>query len=164
MTMADRANPTSEIAEDRTLAGVLGEFESPDDLLEACDHARQDGIRKMDAYTPFPVHGIEQAMGIPRTKLPFIVLAVGLTACGLGLGLQWFTLATENWGPWSGYQFKISGKPFFSLPAFIPITFESIVLLSAFASFFGMLALNRLPRLANPLHRITRFWRATHDR
>jgi mono/diheme cytochrome c family protein len=154
----------NETNQDKKLVGVLGQFDTPGSLLHACDHARQSGVTKMDAYSPFPIHGIEQAIGIPRTKLPFIVLAIGLGACAAGLGLQWFTNATENWGPWSGYQFKISGKPYFSLPANIPVTFEIIVLSSAFAAFLGMLALNRLPHLANPLHRIARFKRATSDR
>lgn len=156
---------SNENNQDKKLVGVLGQFDSPSALLHACDHARQAGIRKMDAYSPFPIHGIEKAMGVPRTILPFIVLAIGLSACAAGLGLQWFTNATEGWGGgWSGYQFKISGKPYFSLPANIPVTFEIIVLSSAFAAFFGMLILNRLPMFANPLHRIARFKRATNDR
>ncbi len=155
---------SNETHQDKKLVGVLGQFDSPDALLHACENARQSGIKKMDAYSPFPIHGIEKALGVPRTILPFFVLAVGLSACAAGLGLQWFTNATENWGPWSGYQFKISGKPYFSLPANIPVTFEIIVLSSAFAAFLGMLALNRLPTFANPLHRIARFKRATNDR
>ncbi len=155
---------TSQTA-DRKPAGVLGQFETADELLHACEQARDAGIKRMDAYTPFPVHGIERAMGVPRTILPFFVLAVGLGACALGLGLQWYTNGTEQLGPlWSGYQFKISGKPYFSLPANIPVAFEVIVLSSAFAAFLGMLILNRLPMLANPLHRIPRFKRATNDR
>ena len=86
-------------------------------------------------------------MGIPRTILPWIVLTVAFGGLALGLGMQWYTNGTEQLGPiWSGYQFKISGKPYFSLPANIPVTFEVIVLSSAFAAFFGMLILNGLPR------------------
>ncbi|MGI9519718.1 MAG: quinol:electron acceptor oxidoreductase subunit ActD, partial [Pirellulaceae bacterium] len=158
------SNETNSPQEQR-LVGILGQFEDPKSLLHACESARDAGIRKMDAFTPFPVHGIEKAMGVPRTILPFIVLAVGLTGCAVGLGMQWYTNATEQLIPiWSGYQFKISGKPFFSLPANIPVTFEVIVLSSAFAAFLGMLALNGLPRLANPLHRIPRFKRVTNDK
>ncbi len=149
--------------QDKKVVGLLAQFEGPSSLLHACEHARDEGIQKMDSFTPFPIHGIERAMGVPRTILPFIVLAIGLSACAAGLGLQWFTNSTENWGPWSGYQFKISGKPYFSLPANIPVTFEIIVLSSAFAAFLGMFILNRLPRLAHPLHRIPRFRRATND-
>ena len=150
--------------EDTKLVGVLAQFNDPGSLVHACEHARDDGFKKMDAYTPFPIHGIEKAIGIPRTILPFIVLAVGITGCLVGLGIQWFVNGTESIGPFSGYQFKISGKPLFSLPANIPVAFEVIVLLSAFAAFFGMLILNRLPRLANPLHRVPRFRRVTNDR
>lgn len=146
------------------LVGVLAEFAGPDELIEACDHAREAGYKQMDAYTPFPVHGIDDAIGIERTKLPFIVLSVGLFGCVAGLGLQIYCNATEQVGPmFSGYKFLISGKPFYSLPAFIPVTFEVIVLLSAFAAFFGMLILNRLPRFSNPLFSNERFRRVTND-
>lgn len=157
-------NTENTQTQDKTLVGMLGQFDSPDTLLHACENARNAGIKQMDAYTPFPVHGIEKAMGIPRTILPFIVLAVGMTGCLVGLGLQWYTNGTEWNNMWSGYQFRISGKPFFSLPANIPVTFEIIVLSSAFAAFLGMLILNGLPRFANPLQRIPRFKRVTNDR
>ena len=163
-SMSESMNNENSRNANRKLIGLLGQFDDPGTLLQACHSAREAGLRKIDAYTPFPVHGIEQAMGIRRTILPFIVLFVGLGACGVGIGLQWFTNATEGWGLWSGYQFKISGKPYFSLPANIPVTFEIIVLSSAFAAFLGMLALNRLPCLANPLHRIPRFRSVTNDR
>lgn len=145
------------------LVGVLAEFDGPDQLVEACNQARLAGIRKMDAYSPFPVHGIDPAIGIGRTKLPFFVLAVGLSAVVLGLGLQYAVNATDSIGPFPGYPFRISGKPQFSLPANIPVTFEIIVLTSAFATFLGMLVMNGLPKFANPLHRIPRFKTATND-
>ena len=102
---------------------------------------------------------------------PFIVLGIALGAVFLGLGMQWYTnggsiggVSTEEAPVFPGYPFKISGKPYFSLPANIPITFEVIVLSSSFATFFGMWFLNKLPLLANPLHRISRFKRATNDK
>ncbi len=144
--------------------GLLAQFDDPDTLVEACDQARQAGYKKMDAYSPFPVHGIDPAIGIERTWLPFFVLFVGLNAVFGGLFLQWYTNSAD-WSPlFPGYAFYISGKPIFSLPANIPVTFEIIVLSSAFATFFGMWILNKLPRLANPIHRISRFSRATNDR
>ncbi len=150
---------------DKRFLGLLAQFEDPNTLVAACDHARQAGYTKMDAYSPFPVHGIDPAIGIKRTILPFIVLAVGLIACAIGLGMQWYANnETSTFGLFPGYPFKISGKPYFSLPANIPVTFEIIVLLSAFASFFGMWIMNGLPRFANPLHRISRFKRATNDK
>jgi len=145
------------------LVGVLAEFDGPDQLVEACNQARLAGIRKMDAYSPFPVHGIDSAIGIGRTKLPFFVLAVGLSAIVIGLGLQYAVNATDAIGPFPGYPFRISGKPQFSLPANIPVTFEIIVLASSFAAFLGMLVMNGLPKFANPLHRIPRFKTATNN-
>ena len=74
--------------EQQKLVGVLAQFDDPHTLLHACENMRDSGIKKMDAYTPFPVHGIEEAIGIPRTILPFIVLAVGLSGLAIGLGMQ----------------------------------------------------------------------------
>lgn len=154
----------AELQDNEKFIGLLAQFDDPDTLVAACDSARQEGYEKMDAYSPFPVHGIDPAIGIKRTVLPFIVLFVGLNALFIGLGLQWYTNSAD-WSPlFPGYAFYISGKPLFSLPANIPVTFEIIVLSSAFATFFGMWILNKLPRLANPLHRISRFSRATNDR
>lgn len=154
---APATGPTSR------LVGILAEFSTPDQLVEACDQARQAGIRRMDAYSPFPVHGIDPAIGITRTRLPFLVLAVGLSGLFIAMGLQYAVNATDSIGPFPGYPFLISGKPLFSLPANIPVTFEVIVLSSAFATFLGSLALNGLPKFANPLHRIPRFRKATNN-
>ena len=158
--MAENAHNETE----SKLVSLVAQFDDPDQLVHACDSARQDGYKAMDAYTPFPIHGIDQALGIRRTLLPFFVLSVGLGACLIGLGLQWYTNATDDWWPFPGYGFRISGKPMFSLPANIPVTFEIIVLSSAFATFFGMWIRNGYPRFANPLQRISRFKRATDDR
>ena len=146
------------------LVGLLAQFDDPDTLVGACARARQAGYKKMDAYSPFPVHGIDPALGIRRSRLPFFVLVIGLSACVFGLGLQYYCNAADTSPLFPGYGFLISGKPIFSVPANIPVTFEIIVLSSAFAAFFGMWGFNRLPRFANPLHRIDRFRRATNDR
>lgn len=143
--------------------GLVAEFHDPHQLVDACDRARQAGYKKMDAYSPFPVHGIDPAIGIRRTRLPFFVLAVGLSGCLFALAMQYYTNKVDDSPLFPGYRFLISGKPDFSLPANIPVTFEVIVLSSAFATFFGMWALNRLPRFANPLHRLPRFRRVTND-
>ncbi|HMP80676.1 MAG TPA: DUF3341 domain-containing protein [Pirellulaceae bacterium] len=142
----------------------MAQFDDPDSLVSACDRARQAGYVKMDAHSPFPIHGIDPAIGIRRTRLPFFVLALAFCACGFGLWLQYYTNAVDTSSLFPGYRFFISGKPNWSLPANIPVGFEIIVLTSAFAAFFGMWALNRLPRFANPLHRVSRFRRATNDR
>lgn len=144
--------------------GLLAQFDDPQSLVAACDRARRAGYKKMDAYSPFPVHGIDPAIGIRRTRLPFFVLAVGLCGCVFALAMQYYANAADYSPLFPGYGFLISGKPLFSVPANIPVTFEVIVLSSAFAAFLGMWALNRLPRFANPLHRIARFRRATNDR
>lgn len=164
------ANETNN-SNDKELVGLLGQFDDPDSLIAACNNAREAGYKKMDAYTPFPVHGIDPALGIKRSRLPFIVLAVALGAVVAGLGMQWYTnggtiggVSTDQSPIFPGYQFKISGKPYFSLPANIPVTFEVIVLSSAFATFFGMWIINGLPRFSNPLHRISRFKRVTNDK
>ncbi len=164
-------NQTAASTEDQELVGLLAQFDDPDSLIAACNNAREAGYKKMDAYTPFPVHGIDPALGIKRSFLPFIVLSVALGAVVIGLGMQWYTnggsiggKSTDSFWPFPGYKFQISGKPYFSLPANIPVTFEVIVLSSAFATFFGMWIINRLPRLSNPLHRVSRFKRVTNDK
>ena len=163
--MAENNNNSNDNQPEQKFVGLLAQFEDPHTLVEACNNAREHGYKKMDAYTPFPVHGIDPAIGIRRTRLPFIVLAIGLGALFAGLGLQYYTNnKIDTFGFFPGYEFMISGKPYFSLPANIPVTFEIIVLSSAFATFFGMWALNGLPRFANPLHRISRFKRATNDK
>jgi mono/diheme cytochrome c family protein len=149
---------------DSKLVGLLAQFDDPDSLISACNEARLAGYKAMDAYSPFPVHGIDPAIGIQRSLLPFLVFCVGFGACFAGLGMQYYTNAAD-WSPiFPGYAFKISGKPLFSFPANIPVTFEIIVLSSAFATFLGMWGLNKLPMFSNPLHRISRFKRATNDK
>ncbi|HAN96782.1 MAG TPA: hypothetical protein DCQ98_04835 [Planctomycetaceae bacterium] len=161
--MAHRPRPASTEPQVKFL-GYLAEFDDPHRLVEACDRVRQAGYKKIDAYSPFPVHGIDPALGIRPTRLPFLVLAVGLGAAVVGVLLQWYTNATDEYGPFPGYKFLISGKPTWSLPANIPVVFEIIVLSSAFATFLGMWGLNRLPMFSNPLFRLSRFKRVTSDR
>lgn len=152
------------------LYAYIAEFDSPEALMSAAAQVRDAGFTRWDTFSPFPIHGIEGAMGIRATKLPFIVFACGLAGALLGLGLQWWANASnpENFlwldTSFQGYQFEVSGKPFFSLPANIPIIFELTILLAAFGAVFGMLALNNLPRLSNPLHSSVRFKRVTNDR
>ena len=153
-------------SEDSQLVGLLAQFDDPDTLVAACNSAREAGYVKMDAYSPFPVHGIDPAIGIKRTVLPYVVLTVGILASAAGLGLQLFANSDylDDLSPFPGYPFMIGGKPMFSAPANIPVTFEIIVLSSAFATFLGMWFMNKLPRFSNPLHRISRFKRATNDK
>jgi mono/diheme cytochrome c family protein len=163
-THGHHTRPTAAPRPESELVGLLAEFTDQDGLIDACEHARLSGYKKFDAFSPFPVHGIDQAMGIRRTLLPFFVLAVAFCGCAFGVFMQWYANRASFSPLFPGYDFIISGKPLWSLPANIPVTFECIVLSSAFATFLGMWFLNRLPRLANPLHRIERFKRATDDR
>lgn len=144
--------------------GLLAQFAGPDELIAAAEKATDEGYRKVEAYSPFPVIGIDDALKAKGTILPWIVFGMGLTGCLVGLSMQLYMNALE--GDWwlSGYHFQISGKPGpSSIPAFIPVTFELTILLSAFGAFFGMLILNKLPRLFNSLFRNERFADATND-
>lgn len=145
------------VADEGELYGLLAEFDTPGALIEAARKVRDAGYTKWDCYSPFPVHGIDPAMGIRRTILPLVVFFVGLGGLAGGLALEWWTNAWE-W-PWI-----VSGKPFFSLPANVPIMFETTVLCSVFAAFFGMWGLNKLPQHWHPFFKKDRFRRVTDDR
>ncbi len=136
--------------------GVLAEYDTPGELIEAARKVRDAGYTKFDCYTPFPVHGIDEAIGIKRTILPALIFGGGFLGTLGGLYLQWWMNA-HNW-PWN-----ISGKPSWSIPANIPIAFEATILMAVFTSFFGMWALNKLPQVWHPLFRIERFGRVTDD-
>ncbi len=130
---------------------------SVDTLLAACRRVRDAGYKKTDAFTPFAVHGIDKALGIKPTVLPWIVLVAGLTGLITALTMQ-------IWMNSINYPYIISGKPYISLPAFMPVAFELTVLFSAFGAFFGMWALNGLPKFSNPMFTDPRFDRVTDDR
>ncbi|MBK8913613.1 MAG: DUF3341 domain-containing protein [Phycisphaerales bacterium] len=150
---------------------LVAEFASADALVRACEQVRNAGYTRWDAHSPYPVHGIDRAIGIRATRLPVLIFLCGATGTTIGILLQWWTNAV-NAGvefPWvptflQGYNFIISGKPYWSFPANIPVIFELTILLSAFGAFFGMLALNGLPQHYNPLLRVDRFRRVTDDR
>ena len=142
---------------EKRLLGLIAEFASPESLVSAGTATREEGYRRLEAFSPFPVHGIDRAIGVRPTPLPWLVLGAGITGAIVALAGQWFTNAFD-------YPFLISGKPLFSLPANIPVTFEVIILVSAVTAFLGVLALNGLPRFSNPLFSSQRFLRATQDR
>jgi hypothetical protein len=138
--------------------GVLGEFESEHKLLHAVEKAREAGYRRVEAYTPFPVEGLSEALGLKRNKVPMITLIGGLLGGLGGFGFQY-------WANVSSYPLNIGGRPLNSWPAFIPVTFELTVLGASLAAVFGMLALNGLPQPYHPLFNVERFCRhATTDR
>jgi len=137
--------------------GIVAEYDDPDDLLSAARFAYQEGYRDMDAYSPFPVHGLSEAIGFRKTRLSWFTLAAGLAGAAGGFGMQWFAMAYH-------YPYDIGGRPHFSWPAFIPITFESMILLAAFTTGFAMIGLNGLPRPHHPIFNAKNFERATSDR
>lgn len=139
------------------LVGLMAEYETVDAVVSAAGRVRRAGFTRWDVHSPFPIHGIDPVMGIRPTILPWLVLGGGLSGLVGGLALQWFCNAYD-------YPIIISGKPFWSLPANIPIIFECTVLLSAITAVFGMFALNGLPMLYNPLFKSERFRRVTDDR
>lgn len=138
------------------LYGVLAQFDSPGDLINAAKEVRDAGYQKWDCYSPFPVHGIDPAMGIKMTILPWIVFGAGMSGLLGGLLLQWWTNA--HFWPW-----LVSGKPFWSLPANIPVAFETTILGSVFGAFFGMWILNGLPQVWHPFFRNKKFLTTTDD-
>src|SRR6056297_685870 len=141
----------------KTVHGYMAEFDSVPTLLAACRRVRDAGYTVTDAYTPFPVHGIDTALGIKPTVLPWIALGGGLTGTMIALTMQ-------IWMNGIDYPYIISGKPFVSIPAFIPVSFELTILLASFGAFFGMLALNKLPRFSNPMFTNSRFDAVTDDK
>ncbi|HLH42717.1 MAG TPA: DUF3341 domain-containing protein [Bryobacteraceae bacterium] len=148
--------------------GAIGGFDDPDELVEAGRKVRAMGYTKIDAMTPFPVHGIDEAIGVPRSKLGWIVVVFSMTGLCAALLLQWFAGA----GPMnslllrfglSGYPLMVGGKPFFDLSYSVPVDWELTVLFTAFAAFIGMWALNGLPRLYHPSMNYKNSHRATDD-
>jgi len=138
-------------------AGILAEFATPQALLQAAAAVRDAGFTKWDAHTPYAVHGLDKAMGIRPTRLAWFVFAAGLAGACTGLGLQWFCNTSD-------YPLLVSGKPYFSLPANIPVVFELTILFAAGAAVLGMLGLNGLPQLYHALFKRPRFRRVTDDR
>lgn len=135
----------------------MAEFETADALLAAAHKTREAGYSRMDAYSPFPVEGLSEAVGFHKTHLPLIVLISGLLGGAGGFSLQY-------WVHVIAFPLNIGGKPYNSWPAFVPITFEMAVLGAALACVFGMLALNGLPRLHHPVFNLDRFQLASRDR
>ena len=142
---------------EKKLYGMIAQFASATALLSAVEKARQHGYQKMEAYSPYPIHGLSEALGFHKTKLPYIIFAGGATGAILGLAMQWSSASYF-------YPLNVGGKPFFSWPAFVPITFECMILLAAFSAVLGMLGLNGLPQPYHPLFNVERFALASKDR
>jgi hypothetical protein len=138
-------------------AGLLAEFASPDQLLEALGALRREGYRQLETYTPYPLEEAEHRLGLARSRLPRFIFGGGLLGAILGYGIQWYA------DVWS-YPQNVGGRPVHAVPAFIPATFEATVLGAALVAFFGLLLALRLPELWTPVFEIDGFERASVDR
>lgn len=140
-----------------TIYGLLAEFDTPAALLAATSRVREEGYRRMDAYTPFPVEGLAAALGFRHTRVPLITLIGGILGGLAGYSMQYWISAVE-------YPLNVGGRPLNSWPAFIPVTFELSILGAALAAVLGMLALNGLPMPYHPVFHVPRFALASRDR
>lgn len=141
---------------DSKLYGLLAEAGNPKKLLDLAVSAKKSGYRHYDTYSPFPIHGMDGAMSLKKSKLGWIVLGHGLVGFIGALSMIYFMTVID-------YPLNISGKTLLNVPAWIPVTFELTVLLSAFGAVFGMLFLNGLPRFNHPLFSSENFSRATDN-
>ena len=138
------------------LYGVLAQFAGPAELLGAVRRLHDLGYRRLDAYSPFPIHGMDRALGLGRSKVPLLVLAGGVFGLVFAQTLQWYQSAVA-------YPLITAGKPLNSAEAFVPITFETTILYAAFGAVVGVLAFSGLPRLYHPVFRGKSFARASDD-
>lgn len=139
------------------LHGLLAEFRDPEQLLHAARRARKEGYTRMDAYTPYPVEGLAEALGFEKTRVPLLVLLGGVLGAVGGYALQYGLNVVD-------YPINIGGRPLNSVPAWVPVTFEMTILCAALFAVFGMLALNRLPMPYHPVFNVPDFALATTDR
>jgi len=142
---------------EKSLYGLLAEFDSATELVDAAREVRDAGYTKTDAFTPFPLHEIDEALGIKRSILPYLCFAGGIAGMFSGFALQYFVHVID-------YPIIVGGRPHISLPAMIPPAYELTILLTAFTAVFGMLFLNGLPRPYHPLFNVPRFALATREK
>jgi hypothetical protein len=143
--------------ENRKIYGLMAEFDTPDALLAAVRKARSAGYRRMDAYTPFPIEGLDEAMALPPSPLPWIMLAGAIAGALTGYFMQVISTTVAM-------TLNIGGRPLLSWPAYIPITFELMVLFGAFAGLGGLFFLDGLPQPYHPVFNVPGFERASEDR
>jgi hypothetical protein len=156
--LATETAPTHEtIAVRNPPWGIVGWVDTAPGIYKTCEALRDAGYKKFDAHTPFPVHGLENAMGLKPSKLPWLVLGCAFTGATAALTMMiWMNVID--------YPMNIGGKPFMTLPSYVPITFELTILFSALGSFFGMWGMNRLPKYFDPVMQHPTFYRASDDR
>ncbi len=169
-TESQTQQSSAQRSDDETvdLYGLLAEFETPTAIYAAAERVRDAGYRWWDCHTPFPVHGLDRAMGIRNTILPWLVFGAGATGTMIGFILQWFT-NSSSFDLWvfvwvRGYEFLVSGKPILSGPVYPIVMFELTILLAAVGCVVMMFGLNKLPMLYHPCFKSERFRRASDDR
>ncbi len=141
----------------KPIYGLIAEFDNPSSLVAAARSARAAGYRKLDAYTPFPVEELNDALDLHKNKLPLLVLIGGLLGCLGGYGLEYWTTVIA-------YPLNVGGRPLHSIPSFIPVAFETTILAAAVTAVLGMLALNGLPMPYHPVFNVERFALASRSR
>ena len=139
------------------LYGMMAEFDTPTDLVSAAERAHQAGYKKIDAYSPFPIEGLAEAIGFQKNRVPLVTLIGGIVGGLTGYLMQYWISA-------SSYPVNVGGKPYHSWPAFIPVTFELTILFAGISAVLGMLALNGLPMPYHPVFNVSRFAFASKDR
>ena len=137
--------------------GLMAEFESPEAMLAAAKQTYAAGYRRMNAYSPFPIEGMAEAIGFHERKLPWIVLTGGVVGCLVGFGMQYYAAVIA-------YPINIGGRPLNSWPQWVPVTFEMTILIAVFSAVLGMLALNGLPQPYHPVFNVPRFALASRNR
>lgn len=143
--------------EEPQVYGIVAEYADPDELMSAVKQGHAAGFSKVDAYSPFPIHGLAEAMGVTKSSIPFLTLSAGLTGTATAFLLQYIGTVVH-------YPFDIAGRPNFSWPAYVPIMFELTILFAAFTAGLSMILLNGLPMPYHPVMNTPNFERATSDR
>ena len=135
----------------------MAEFDTPTQVVDAARKVREAGYTKTDAFSPFPIHEMDEALGIRRSILPYLVFAGGVAGLALGIGLQVFIHYID-------YPLNIGGRPYISIPSFVPASYELTILVAGITAVFGMLFLNGLPRPYHPVFNVPRFALATREK
>lgn len=142
---------------EKNLYGIMAEFDTPTQVVDAARKVREAGYTKTDAFSPFPIHEMDEALGIRRSILPYLVFAGGVAGLLLGIGLQVFVHYID-------YPLNVGGRPHISIPSFVPVSYELTILAAGVTAVFGMLFLNGLPRPYHPVFNVPRFALATREK